>query len=173
MTPRLTTKRLTLRPIGGEADIDAIAHWLSDVDVARWLTAVPWPYRRGDARHFVDTILPGDPSSLHWAIDAGAGLIGLISVKPDLGYWLGRPFHGRGYMSEAVTAVLAHARQIGETRVLSSHFPGNQASRKVLIKAGFQDTHRETVTRARDDERQQLQCMALDLSLAKGRPQSA
>lgn len=146
--------------MAGAEDIDAIAHWMSDAEVARWLSSVPWPYTRGDARWFVEEFAAqsDDP---HWAIDAGAGLIGVISVKPDLGYWLARPFHGRGYMSEAVSAVLQWTFDNGAEEVVSGHFPGNANSRSVLLKAGFGDSHRETVIRQADEAPQQLQRMVL------------
>ena len=160
VTPELTTARLRLRPIGREIDIDAIAHWLSDRAVAQWLTMVPAPYRRSDAEWFVHEYLPGRPGPV-FAIDAGAGLIGVISLDPTLGYWLARPFHGRGYMTEAVRAVLGWSFDRGARRVLSGHHDGNGASRAVLLKAGFQDSGAETVTLRADGSQRRVRKLAL------------
>lgn len=160
MTPELTTARLHLRPIGGDTDIDAIAHWLSDRSVAQWLTMVPWPYGRRDAEWFVRDHLPARPGPV-FAIDAGAGLIGVISLDPTLGYWLARPFHGRGYMSEAVRAVLGWSFDRGAHRIISGHHAGNAASRAVLLKAGFRDTDVETVTLRADSTPRTVQRLAL------------
>ncbi|RYH03102.1 N-acetyltransferase [Salipiger sp. IMCC34102] len=48
LAPRLSTARLTLRPVV-PADAPAIVAALSDWEVTRWLTLVPFPYTRADA----------------------------------------------------------------------------------------------------------------------------
>ena len=52
---------------------------------------------------------------------AGTVVIGVVSIEGDgpelqLGYWLAEPWHGRGFMTEAVGALVAHAF---ETRPLT------------------------------------------------------
>lgn len=55
-----------------------------------------------------------------------------------LGYWIGAPFVRRGYGSAAVAAMLAHAFEtLGLNRVEAACQPGNIASRKLLMRAGF------------------------------------
>jgi RimJ/RimL family protein N-acetyltransferase len=70
--------------------------------------------------------------------------MGVLGVHPtdgpasELGYWIGRPFWGAGYMTEAVTAALDWARDSWGRRILASgHFADNDASGRVLAKAGF------------------------------------
>jgi RimJ/RimL family protein N-acetyltransferase len=56
----------------------------------------------------------------------------------EIGYWLGRPFWGRGYMTEAVDAALLWAGDgWGRRYLLAGHFADNPASGQVLVKAGF------------------------------------
>lgn len=56
----------------------------------------------------------------------------------ELGYWLGRPFWGRGYMPEAAEEMLRHAfGDIGMTRVWCGYFDGNVKSKRVQEKLGF------------------------------------
>jgi RimJ/RimL family protein N-acetyltransferase len=55
----------------------------------------------------------------------------------ELGYWIARPYWGRGYATEAARAVLEIARLLGHGRVLAGHFVDNPASGRVLRKAGF------------------------------------
>ena len=138
LSATLRTERLTLRPIVG-ADVPAIVAALADWEVARWLTLVPWPYRAADAEAWIADVGVG-----HWAIDAGEGLIGVISIKPDMGYWLARPAHGRGYMTETARAVVADHFRTTDAPLISGHYPDNVASRAVLRKLGFTDTHLET-----------------------------
>ncbi|PYE86141.1 GNAT family N-acetyltransferase [Pseudoroseicyclus aestuarii] len=142
MTPRLTTARLVLRGLEAR-DAPAIQEGLSDWEVARWLSAPPWPYGREDADWFIH-----EAEGQHYAIDAGEGLIGVISVKPDLGYWLRRDHHGRGLMSEAAEAAVQAYFETTQEPLVSGHFEGNAASRRVLTKLGFRDTAPE-VTFAR------------------------
>ena len=55
-----------------------------------------------------------------------------------MGYWIGRPYWGQGYATEAATAALAWAGAgWGKRLVVSGHFADNPASGRVLEKAGF------------------------------------
>ena len=51
----IRTPRLTLRPFN-EGDIDAMVALLNDWEVAQWLAIPPFPYRRADARFYVDHV---------------------------------------------------------------------------------------------------------------------
>ena len=55
-----------------------------------------------------------------------------------LGYWVGRPHARRGYMREAILAVVHHAFTIMDlSRIEAACLPENAASRGVLEKCGF------------------------------------
>ncbi len=137
--PVLLTPHLRLRPLAAE-DAPDIAAALAVWQVSRWLTSPPFPYTPADAETFV-----GRVCGPYWAITTGADapLIGVVSIKPDLGYWLSPAYHGRGLMSEAVAAVTAwYFGQTAEA-LISGHIVGNTASRRLLLTAGFIDTHIE------------------------------
>ena len=51
----------------------------------------------------------------------------------ELGYWLGQPFWGRGYMPEAASELL----RLGMTTIWCGYFDGNQKSKRVQEKLGF------------------------------------
>ena len=56
----------------------------------------------------------------------------------ELGYWLGKPFWGKGYMPEAAEAILCHAFEaLGMTCVWCGYYDGNQKSKRVQEKLGF------------------------------------
>src|SRR4030095_5451360 len=61
----------------------------------------------------------------------------LLPEAAGLGYWLGRPFWGKGYATEAAGLALAHARALGATRAEAETFPENLASAHVLEKLGL------------------------------------
>lgn len=75
----------------------------------------------------------------------GSGLVGSIGLTtPDhplrvqAGYWLGVPFWGRGYMTDAVRLATHFAFQrLDAICVYARVFVGNIASRRVLEKNGF------------------------------------
>ena len=143
--PRLATDRLILRPLT-IADVAPMAALLNDFEIARMVSRIPHPYALDDAHAFLAHLQSVDPSRERgFALQSDtAGLIGVIGLDPrddratELGYWLGKPFWGRGYMTEAVRAVLEWVGgEWGRRFVVSRHFADNPASGRVLTKAGF------------------------------------
>lgn len=151
MGPILTevrTPRLKLRP-PHQGDAVRIASLINEFDVARMLTRVPFPYALADAEGFVGMVEAKDPDrEQSFAIEhADFGVIGVVGFHlesgaelalPELGYWLGRTFWGRGFATEAATALLRWAAESwGKRAVVAGHFADNTASGAVLCKAGF------------------------------------
>jgi RimJ/RimL family protein N-acetyltransferase len=134
VTPTLRTARLRLRALT-PYDAPAIVAGVGDRLVAEWLSRVPHPYALEDALRFIaGEIIPGEHV---WGIDDGA-LVGVISLGDEFGYWLAPAVWGRGYATEAATAVLRWHFGDGPGGVVDSgHFDGNDRSAKVLTKLGF------------------------------------
>lgn len=136
----LVTRRLTLRP-PILLDAEDIALGLGNWNVARMLGPVPFPYHRQDAEEWVES-LAGRSRGLVYTIHRER-LIGVVSIEgggpiPHLGYWLGEPWHGRGFMTEAAHALLAYAfAALGVEEIASSAFIDNPASLRVQEKLGF------------------------------------
>jgi RimJ/RimL family protein N-acetyltransferase len=139
------TPRLLLRP-GFPEDAPALATAIADQAIVRNLATAPWPYRMRDAEAFLarprDPILP---SLLVFERTAGApqlvGSCGLgrrPSGSVELGYWIATPFWGRGFATEACTALVDIARTLGLTCLEGSHFVDNPGSARVLEKLGFE-----------------------------------
>ncbi len=56
----------------------------------------------------------------------------------ELGYWIGQPFWGRGYVPEAAEMLLRRAfQELGMTTVWCGYYDGNQKSKRVQEKLGF------------------------------------
>lgn len=133
--PTLRTPRLTLRPLQA-SDADAIVDGVGNYDVSRWLGVVPYPYTRADAEAFLASVDPAKRFS--WAIDAGDGLIGVMSVGERLGYWLARPAWRKGYGFEAAVAALNHWFSATDAKDVGvGHFEGNDRSAAVIEALGF------------------------------------
>ena len=145
MDVTLTTPRLVLRQPGPQ-DIDAIVAGLNDFEVTRFLTRVPYPYREEDAKWWLGTLNPPKPGRAHFAIDLSGKLIGVVGIETELGYWLDRQHHGRGYMTEAAEALLQwHFAALPADTVASGAHVGNTASLHVQNKLGFRDTGRRSM----------------------------
>jgi RimJ/RimL family protein N-acetyltransferase len=144
IAPRIETERLVLRRPQPQ-DAVYVAELANDPDVARMTTSVPHPYRLADAQGFLArTLQSDDREDLPLLVEhREVGPIGMVGLHrrghyPELGYWLGRTFRGRGFATEAVRAVLDWTqREQGRRAILSSHFVDNAASARVLHKAGF------------------------------------
>lgn len=133
----LTTERLRLRDLT-EADVPALVAALDDFTVSGWLTVVPHPYTEADARGFI-AATAGQPGHDGWGIEDRAGaLVGVIGIHATLGYWIARPYQGRGYATEAAEAVVGHwFATTAADDLTSGHFEGNHPSFHVLEKLGF------------------------------------
>ena len=129
MSTVLSTERLRLRA-QTTADVDAITAGLGDFEVTRYLTVVPFPYSRKDAEDWTSTLNPPRPEAAVFSIDLeGVGMIGTVTLVSELGYWLGEPFWGKGYMTEAARA----ARPISPTRRTSTTGSSRGALRRTPL----------------------------------------
>ncbi|MHA1153238.1 MAG: GNAT family N-acetyltransferase [Alphaproteobacteria bacterium] len=63
-----------------------------------------------------------------------------VAQTATLGYWIGAAHARQGYVTEALWAVLEFAfRRLGLHRVEAACLPNNEASRRLLLKCGFQE----------------------------------
>ena len=139
------TERLLLRP-GWAEDAPALAAAIADEMIVRNLATAPWPYRLQDAEAFLaqpkDPILPSllifERTEAEPRLVGSCGLGRRPSGAVELGYWIGRPFWGRGFATEAGAALIEIARTLGFCQLEGSHFVDNPASGRVLEKLGFE-----------------------------------
>ena len=131
----LRTERLLLRPLRAD-DARAITDGIDNIDVAKWLSVVPFPYGMDDAHAFLSSAAV-EPR-VTWGICDADGLCGVVSIRPELGYWIARGRWGRGYLTEAGRAARDAAFADPTRRTLTArHMAGNDRSARVLEKLGF------------------------------------
>ena len=139
------TDRLLLRP-GWREDAPALFEAICDERIVRNLAQAPWPYTYDHAETFLARERePSDVSLLIFLRTSGAprlvggiGIHRLPSGEHELGYWIARPFWGRGFATEAGQAVVATARDsLRLKRLASGHVLDNPGSGRVLAKLGF------------------------------------
>lgn len=151
MRNRFYTERLKLRQTEVR-DAAAFSKLASDFDVARMTGSIPFPFpllaaefkimsfhagkRRGLAHPYTITLKDDDEMM---------GVVDLFKRDADslweIGYWIGRPYWGKGYMTEACAALLAEAdNSLGPDDRTAGAFTDNLGSARVLKKLGFEPT---------------------------------
>lgn len=146
--PTLYTSRLMLRPFS-LADAPAVQQLAGDWQVAATTLTIPHPYADGVAVEWIRS----HPSQY----EAGQGVIFAIALPDntligsiglgviqefqlaELGYWVGVPYWGKGYCTEAAKTLVDFGFQVlGLNRIQSTHFSQNPASGRVMQKIGMQ-----------------------------------
>jgi 8-oxo-dGTP diphosphatase len=145
------TKRLVLRSLA-RADLPRLAELIGDWDVARWLAAVPYPYRLTDAEDFYERMEAatkiGGPEYfvMRHKNDGPIGAIGVHAAREPqpqpgelvIGYWLGKRYWNQGFMSEAIRPVIDITFARAEVAALTATTdPDNSGSQSVLRKVGL------------------------------------
>ena len=144
--PVLETERLVLRAPRLE-DAKAVATLANDRRIAENTARIPHPYRVADAEAFIPGLNVPGGETVFLITDPDDTVLGACGVGaidgqgPELGYWLGVPFWGQGYATEAVRAVIDYAFTEFDYEFLNAGARvTNPASRRVLEKCGFQWT---------------------------------
>lgn len=106
----------------------------------------PHPYTLADAKGWIRQSAEFTPPT-QFAIVVDGAAVGAIGFEPrsdifrrsaEIGYWLGEPFWGRGFATEALRAVTDYAfRTFDLSRIDAGVFERNRASMRVLEKAGY------------------------------------
>jgi RimJ/RimL family protein N-acetyltransferase len=143
--PVLVTERLVLRPPHPD-DLDDLVRLANNRAIAGMLGRLPHPYTHAHGREFIAAARPGRHGGCRYALalaDSGdfIGCAGLEWRESglELGYWIGEPFQGRGYATEAAHALVDLAfRATGIEQLHASCRVINPASRRVIQKCGFQ-----------------------------------
>lgn len=143
----METPRLMLRPFT-LADAPRVQQLAGAREVAAMTAVIPHPYPDGAAEAWIG-LHDKQAAENHytWAVvlRASGELIGCVGIGEDkphqrgeLGYWIGRPYWGQGYCTEAARPVVAFAfARMGLNKVTSRHFATNPASGRVMQKLGM------------------------------------
>lgn len=152
--PTLATERLLLRRFE-LADAPAVQTLASDARLAAYTLNLPHPYPEGGALEFIngthERSARGIAIELALTLKTDTSVIGCISLRPklhnlsaEIGYWVGVPYWGQGYMTEAARRVIQYAFEVLElNRIYATYLTDNAASGRVMQKAGM--THEGTM----------------------------
>src|SRR4029077_12953051 len=138
VVPVLATERLKLRA-PRRSDVKAIATLVNDRRIAANTARIPHPYAIEDAEQFIAAVNKREGEAC-FVITLDGAPIGVCSVDPredgpELGYWLGVAYWGRGFATEAVRAVIDFAfGDLEHDTLISGARVNNPASRRGLAK---------------------------------------
>jgi len=128
-------------------DKAAIVKYANNYQVSKFLRdRFPFPYTETDAEEWLMFACNQDPE-YNFAIANDEELIGGIGIHPqddvykfscEIGYWIAEPFWGKGIVSAALKEMTKYTfRNFKFNRIFAAVFEGNNASEKVLQKAGY------------------------------------
>jgi [ribosomal protein S5]-alanine N-acetyltransferase len=144
MAPVLETGRLRLRPYA-QADVAELVPLIGAREVAATTLRIPHPYTEDDARSFIASSQSASEARFAVTLRSDGHLVGGIGLRLDpkhqnaeLGYWLGVPYWGKGFATEAARAMLHYGfEDLHLHRIHASHFKHNPRSGRVLRKLGM------------------------------------
>jgi ribosomal-protein-alanine N-acetyltransferase len=133
-------------------DKAAYLEHLQEKEIYDRTLAIPYPYTEEAADWWIRHVAEETKTlgrSVNWAIRRSDGyLVGGIghhelalgkTHKAEIGYWLAKPYWGRGIMTDAVRRVSDFSfRELRLIRLTAHVFAFNTASARVLEKAGFE-----------------------------------
>ncbi len=146
--PTLTTARLLLRPFTLD-DVAAAAELAGEREIAEMIPNIPHPYTEEDAENWIRTHRPdleeGKKINCAITLKSDGRLLGAISLglrkahhAAEMGYWIGKPYWGRGYCTEAARELLRYGfEELELNRIEARHLTSNPASGRVMIKIGM------------------------------------
>jgi RimJ/RimL family protein N-acetyltransferase len=154
----IESERLRLRR-PERRDSPAIVAALNDWSIAQWLTIPPYPYTDAAAEAFLRCANEPDSNGFNGkfvvADRESDQLQGVVTLSQDgdreeLGYWLRSSAQGRGYMTEAVQALLTESCKLLQPAVIfATTDPENSPSKRVLRRNGFVETGARQLDRPR------------------------
>jgi RimJ/RimL family protein N-acetyltransferase len=129
------------------ADAPRVELLAGEREVAETTALIPHPYPPGAALEWIATHEAAAAAAREYtfAITDSAGLlVGAIGLRPvpgdreNIGYWIGRPYWGRGYATAAAQTLLAVGfGLIDLAAITASHLARNAASGRVMEKCGM------------------------------------
>jgi len=150
----METERIVLRP-WCESDAEALFRYASDPDVG---PRAGWPPHKSveESLEIIRNVFNTDTM---WAVvwkETGEAIgcagylpashsnLAIAETECEVGYWIARPYWGKGICTEALRLVIDYCfSEKGFTVLWGDYFPENPASGRVMAKCGFTDTGRE------------------------------
>jgi [ribosomal protein S5]-alanine N-acetyltransferase len=144
----LETNRLLLRKLT-IPDAERIEELAGDFDVAKTTLTIPFPYPKGSAVEFINSMLQAEQQErlvMFAVIEKNTNsLIGIINIsiahshkRGELAYWVGKPYWGCGYGTEAAKVVMEYGfKHLDLNKIYAQAFTTNPGSWRIMEKIGL------------------------------------
>lgn len=132
-----------------EKDVDTFVEFLNEKEIYVNTLAIPFPYTKENSNWFIAFVKENKKKNgrlVNWAIrNKEEKLIGVVGFhdglnghKAEIGYWLAKPYWGKGIMTAAVEKVCEIGfKEFGLSRITANVFEQNIASARVVEKCNF------------------------------------
>jgi [ribosomal protein S5]-alanine N-acetyltransferase len=158
--PNLNTERLLLRTLTID-DSESVETLAGDYDVAKTTLTIPHPYPKGSAKDFITSVQEAEKMErivIYAMVEKETqNLIGIINVslnnpykRGELAYWVGKPYWGKGYGTEAAIALVSYSfEELKLNKVFAASFTNNPGSWRIMEKIGlkYEGTLKQHVAR--------------------------
>lgn len=148
--PKIATERLFLRELT-LMDAPFVELLAGDAKIAETALHIPHPYEEGLAERWI--------MDIHRKFSLGKEVVFGITSKPfesiigavglvlnerfnhaELGYWVGKPYWGKRYATEAVAACVKYGfEELELNRIFANCLADNEASKRILLGIGMQE----------------------------------
>lgn len=147
---QIESKRLILRSYE-DSDESYLVEGLNNINVAKWMAGVPFPYTENDAKKFIERAKNQDEKSkisLAIVLKENNKVIGgteitNINYKDGTaggGIWINEKYQKKGYGIETFSSKIKYCFNVlGLRRIENGYYPGNEKSRRMQEKLGYKD----------------------------------
>jgi RimJ/RimL family protein N-acetyltransferase len=144
----LETERLLLRRLELN-DAPLVYDYMREREIAANTLLIPYPYPEGAAEEWItssqESFDEGEAYSFALVLKTENCFIGALGIHPnadhrraELGYWLGKPYWNKGYITEAACRVIQFGfEELNLNRIYANYFTHNPASARVMQKVGM------------------------------------
>lgn len=134
-----------------EEDVQDLVEGLNNINVAKWMAGVPFPYTQQDARNFIERAKNQDETvkiSLAIVLKENGKVIGGTEIRninkkdgtAGGGIWLNEKYQKNGYGTEAFSSKIKYCFEVLKLRrIENGYFPGNDKSHRMQLRLGYKD----------------------------------
>lgn len=144
----IESERLILRN-WEDKDVNDLVDGLNNINVAKWMAGVPYPYTKSDAKNFIEKSKNQDKKTniaLAIVLKENNKVIGGTEITninrkdgtAGGGIWLNEDYQKNGYGTEAFSTKIKYCFDVLKLRrIENGYFPNNEKSRKMQQKLGY------------------------------------
>lgn len=145
--PRIETERLILSQLK-EEDIPSVTKYLQNKIFSDFTSNIPYPYTREHAEFWLKISKEAFDENTGYTFavrNKEEQIIGAVGLhdrdddKAELGYWMGKSFWNKGYITEAAVALIDFGfRELEINKIYATYFLHNPASGRIMEKIGME-----------------------------------